>query len=83
MAKGWRATTNIQHGAKDGEQVTFEPGDPVTGLTKEQMAELWEAGALIEAEVEDSKASPRSDSPSSTRVSTEGGGTEGEETPTA
>lgn len=48
MAKGWKATTRIQHGAKDGEVTTFEVGDPVVGLDKEQMAQLWEAGALEE-----------------------------------
>jgi len=98
MAKGYVSTTTIQYGTPEGETVTFAPGDPVTGLTKEQMAELWEAGALEEREVKaDSDASAAapstststtqpsgSDSPPSPKTGTEGGGTEGTKaTPTA
>jgi hypothetical protein len=53
--KAWRATTNIQYGQPGGELTVFEPGDIVEGLTKEQMAQLWEAGALEATVVADSK----------------------------
>lgn len=51
MAKGWRSTTKIQHGKADGEVVIFEIGDLVEGLDTKEMAQLWEAGALVEVEV--------------------------------
>lgn len=44
MAK-YTAATRIKHGAPDGVMV-FEIGDEVTGLSKEAMKELWDAGAL-------------------------------------
>lgn len=46
MAKGYKATTTIQHGWEDGTMKVFKPGDLVKGLSKVQMAQLWEAGAL-------------------------------------
>lgn len=46
MAKAWKSTTTIQYGKEDGTLVVFKPGDTVMGLSKVQMAQLWEAGAL-------------------------------------
>lgn len=48
--KVWKATTTI----RAGEGHRYVRGDTVTGLTKEQMQRLWEAGALVEG-VEDSE----------------------------
>jgi len=83
MAKGWKATTRIQYGAADGTVKIFMPGDPVTGLSKEEMAQLWDAGSLEEAVVTDSdeSASAAAETGGSTATGTpkgtEGGGTEG------
>lgn len=57
----YKATTTIRHGGirtvknattGEPEQVnmvhTFQPGDTVSGLSKGEMASLWEAGALEE-----------------------------------
>lgn len=75
MAKAWRATTIIEWGGKgaDGENVTkrFTPGDIVEGPTKEEMAQLWESGALEQTEV----AVAESDAPK--EESAEGGDTSG------
>ena len=49
MARAWRATTTI----KAGQAGVFKPGDIVTGLTKGNMAQLWESGALEETTVEE------------------------------
>jgi len=46
MPKSYKAVTSIKHGMPDGQTVTFEVGDTVTGLSKEAMKELWDAGAL-------------------------------------
>src|SRR6185503_16261210 len=54
MANQFWATTKIKFGkrAEDGSQEgkyeskVFEPGDEVTGLSKEDMKSLWDAGAL-------------------------------------
>ena len=53
-SKTWYAVTKIQHGKRteDGsaegkyKRTTFEPGDKVTGLTKEDMVGLYNAGAI-------------------------------------
>lgn len=84
MAKGWEATTTI----KAGKAGTFAPGDLVTGLNKEQMAQLWEAGALKEAEVADSSSGGSDAPPPPVTVETSGGtgpspATEGADTPPA
>jgi hypothetical protein len=54
MAKKYLAATKIK---VDGREI--EVDDPVEGLTTEQMAELWEAGALKE----DTAATRSSDAP--------------------
>jgi len=54
MADKFYAETRIKHGKRteDGSQEgkyeskTFEPGEEVTGLSKEDMTDLWKAGAL-------------------------------------
>jgi hypothetical protein len=52
MAK-FVAVTRIEHG-EDTDQgnkvMIFEPGDEVTGLSKETMRELWDAGALSQVD---------------------------------
>lgn len=58
MAMGFRAATDIRHGVADenGAQtkvVEFKKGDLVTGLSKADMAQLWNAGALEQVEVVD------------------------------
>jgi uncharacterized Zn finger protein len=58
MAKVYKAVTRIKHGKEGGEVVEFAPGDRVTGLTKEEMKSLWDAGALEQAEVEVTPAKP-------------------------
>lgn len=89
MAKGYRATSEIQFGKDDGELVVFKPGDVVEGLTKEQMSDLWEAGVLEETSVDEPKAPSStpasSQSPANTGTGTGGGGTKtsGESDPTA
>ena len=42
----YKAATRIKHGMPDGESKIFEVGDTVTGLPKEAMKDLWDAGAL-------------------------------------
>jgi len=87
-SKTWYAVTKIQHGKRteDGsaegkyKRTTFEPGDKVTGLTKEDMVGLYNAGAISsrrpewlddeedEVEVEESpaKETPSEEAPSET-----------------
>jgi hypothetical protein len=56
MANKFYAATRIKHGSRteDGSQdgkyesKVFEPGDEVTGLSKEDMKGLWNAGALTQ-----------------------------------
>lgn len=66
MAK-FRAVTRIKYGApaptdEAGDQVgdskihEFEPGQIVTGLPKEEMAKLWDVGALEQVETFDEPA---------------------------
>jgi len=51
VAKGYRAVTTIKHGAEGGGSAKiFKPGDKVEGLDKDEMRQLWEAGALEEYE---------------------------------
>lgn len=47
MAKSYYAVNTIRHGV-GGEVKVFEPGDQVTGLSKDEMVALWEAGVLEE-----------------------------------
>jgi hypothetical protein len=48
MGKTYHAVNTIRHGmAGEGEKV-FSPGAQVTGLTKEEMLDLWNAGVLEE-----------------------------------
>lgn len=69
MVKAYAATMKIKHGTADGSTVMFEPGEVVKGLSTEEMASLWEAGALTETEVNDEpvagKAASEQDSTSS------------------
>ena len=58
MAKQYYAANRIEHGKEDGEVVVFEPGDQVTGLSKDDMVSLWQAGALTEV---DPNARPKDD----------------------
>lgn len=80
MAKGWKAKIRVT----DGFKTVFAPGDLVAGFTKDQMARLWEAGALEEAEVADSSFEGSDTPPPPVTVETSGGtstGTEGAGTP--
>lgn len=60
MAGKFYAVTRIKHGKRtendtaEGkyEQTVFEPGDEVTGLSKEDMKSLWNAGALEQREAD-------------------------------
>jgi hypothetical protein len=76
MAKGWKATTRIEHGREDGTRIIFEPGDLVTDLKKDDMAKLWEAGALEETNVPDTT----SGSPAESTTATESTVTSGSDT---
>jgi hypothetical protein len=75
MANKFTAATRIKHGRRteDGsaegkyESVTFEQGEEVKGLEPSEMKELWEAGALVKAEgdeTETPKESSKSKAPS-------------------
>jgi hypothetical protein len=48
----YRAQTRIKHGEADS-VIWFEPGEVVTGLDKDDMAALWDAGALYESDNDD------------------------------
>jgi len=48
MAKAYYATSKIVHGDGDKGERVFEAGDQVTGLNKDQMVSLWDAGVLTE-----------------------------------
>jgi hypothetical protein len=58
MAKSYHAVNRIEHGGEGGELTVFEPGDQVTGLSKDEMLNLWNAGVLEER---DSDARPKDD----------------------
>jgi hypothetical protein len=47
-AKQYFASSKILHGTGNGNETVFEPGDKVTGLTKDEMVALWNAGVLTE-----------------------------------
>jgi len=73
--KAWRAVTRVEWGAKDGTKEIFKPGDIVTGPSNEEMAQLWEAGALEETVVADSgsdaaDSTPEGDTPAGVGVAT-------------
>lgn len=59
MAKKIVAKTNISYGKKDGEQVDFAPGDEVNaselGMTKAQLEQLYDAGAIELQETADAR----------------------------
>jgi len=59
MVKKIVAKTNISYGAKDGEVFDFEPGDEVDasklGMTKAQLEQLYDAGAIELQETTDAK----------------------------
>jgi len=69
MANQFWATTKIKFGkrAEDGSQEgkyeskVFEPGDEVTGLSKEDMKSLWDAGALTQTRPEGQEDSSEGD----------------------
>jgi hypothetical protein len=48
MAKQYFAVNQIRHGQPDGDLIVFEPGQQVTGLDKDVMVALWQAGVLTE-----------------------------------
>jgi hypothetical protein len=50
MAKMYYAVNRIQHGETSGVVTVFEVGDRVTGLDKETMVALWQAGSLTEVD---------------------------------
>ena len=50
MALQYYARTKISFGLGGGEKKIFEVGDLVEGLSKEDMVQLWEAGALSEVD---------------------------------
>lgn len=59
MAKRYRAVNQIRHGvAGQEEPMIFQPGQDVTGLSKDAMVSLWEAGVLEEY---DPDARPKDD----------------------
>ena len=73
--KAWAATTRIEYGDPEGLKRVFMPGDIVTGPSKEEMAQLWEAGALEETVVADSgsdaaDSTPEGDTPAGVGVDT-------------
>lgn len=55
MAIGYRAVTRIKHGDPGGEVKEFAAGDPVVGLSKEAMRDLWDSGALEEYDTSEEK----------------------------
>lgn len=59
MAKKIVAKTSISYGKKDGEQVDFVPGDEVNaselGMTKAQLEQLYDAGAIELQETADAR----------------------------
>jgi hypothetical protein len=58
MAKRYRAINQIRFGKEDGKVETFEPGQDVVGLKKDDMVALWNAGVLEEY---DPDARPKDD----------------------
>ena len=46
----YKAATRIVHGMPDGTRKEFEEGSIVTGLDKDTMKRLWQAGALVRDE---------------------------------
>lgn len=58
MAKEYYALNKILHGQGPDDELVFMPGDRVTGLSKEAMVALWEAGSLEER---DPDARPKDD----------------------
>jgi hypothetical protein len=55
MAKAYVAVSKIDGGRVNGdgnvEKYLFEPGEVVKGLTKDEMKNLWDAGAIREVDV--------------------------------
>jgi hypothetical protein len=47
-SKQYYAVNEIRHGEPDGGMTVFAPGQQVSGLPKEAMVALWEAGVLEE-----------------------------------
>lgn len=58
MGKSYLAVNEIRHGNEDGTLTVFAPGEAVTGLAKEQMVALWEAGVLTEFDPNNRPADP-------------------------
>lgn len=77
--RAWKATTRIKYGQPNGEVKTFEVGEVVTGLSKEEMAQLWESSALEETVVESGGQEPETpvSAPDASTGAAEGGSTEG------
>lgn len=78
MADKFYAVTDIKHGSRteDGsaegkyESKTFKAGDEVTGLSKEDMKSLWNAGALEQREDEKTDEKEGDVAPAATGSST-------------
>jgi len=47
---GYKALTVIKHGKDNGDRVELQPGETVTGLDKETMQRLLDAGAIAKQE---------------------------------
>jgi len=60
-AKQYFALNEIRHGETDGSVTVFQPDEQVTGLSKEQMVALWEAGVLREHDPSTVKKDARDD----------------------
>jgi hypothetical protein len=52
MSKQYFAVNRIVHGNGDAGESVFEPGQQVTGLSKDAMVSLWNAGVLREIDPE-------------------------------
>jgi hypothetical protein len=59
--KQYYARTEIQHGEADGGLKVFAVGTQVSGLTKEAMVALWNAGVLTEVDPSARPADDRDD----------------------
>lgn len=59
MAKQYYAVNRIRVGRAPEEDLVFEPDQQVTGLDKDQMIELWNAGVLREVDPDNTPADAR------------------------
>jgi hypothetical protein len=61
MANQYRAVSQIRVGRAPDDDLVFQKDDVVSGLTKDQMVELWNAGVLTEVSEEEAAASDERD----------------------